>query len=85
MLKTATAEVSLPKAIVEADYAGVEICSNGFFNVRKNRKWGYVNADGEEITPLKYDTPADFEDGFAMVRYDRSFFHVDENGNEHEI
>lgn len=85
MLKTATAEVILPEAILKADYAGVEICSNGFFNVRKNRKWGYVNSKGEEITPLKYDAPADFDEGQAMVRYDRSYCYVDEEGKEHEI
>jgi hypothetical protein len=85
MLKTATADVTLPPAIVEANYAGVQICSNGFFNVRKNWKWGYANSKGELITPIKYATPADFENGIAMVRYDRSYFHIDEQGNEHAI
>lgn len=85
MLITATAEVVLPEPMLEADYAQILICSNGFFNVRKNRKWGYVDSKGKEVTPFKYDCPADFEDGFAIIRYNREFFYVDENGIESTI
>lgn len=85
MLLTATAEVVLPQTILEANYAQILICSNGFFNVRKNFKWGYLNKKGKEVTPLKYDCPADFKDGLAMVRHNREFFYVDENGTESTI
>ncbi len=57
-------------------------CSNGFFNVRKNVRYGYLNSDGEQITPIKYEAPADFRDGFATVKHDRSYFRLDENGQE---
>lgn len=48
-------------------------------------RWGYVTKDGEKITPFKYDGHADFNDGFARVKYDRGYMMLDENGVEHEI
>ncbi|MCR5145783.1 MAG: WG repeat-containing protein [Clostridia bacterium] len=85
MLVTSTAEVVLPETILKADYAQILICSNGFFNVRKNFKWGYIDSQGKELTSFKYDCPADFEGGFALVRYNREFFYLDENGTESTI
>lgn len=85
MIKSGVEVVRIPKAI-EDKYAGVNLCSNGYYNVRLNRKWGYIDGDGNEITPLKYDAPADFnEDGKALVRRNREFYYIDEAGNEHEV
>lgn len=85
MLKSGVQAIKLPKSIEDV-YAEVYKCSNGYLNVRLNRKWGYIDGEGNEITPLKYDTPADFnEDGKALVRRDRQFFYIDEAGNEHEV
>lgn len=60
-------------------------CSNGLFNVRNHIRWGYITKEGKRITPLKYDCPADFKDGFARVKYDRGYIMIDINGVEHEI
>ena len=60
-------------------------CSNGLINVRKHSRWGYITKDGKKITPIKYDAPADFKEGFARVRYDRGYMNLDVNGSEHEI
>ncbi len=57
-------------------------CSNGFWNVRQRTRYGYLNEKCEEITPIKYEAPADFKGGFAIVKYDRTYFKLDENGNE---
>ena len=85
MLKSEVEVVKLPK-VIEDKYAGVYKCSNGYYNVRLNRKWGYIDEDGNEITSSKYDGPADFnENGKALVRRNREFFYVDEKGKEHEI
>jgi len=85
MKGNATVGVVLPDTIEKANYAAVLPCSNSFFNVRKNRKWGYLDAMGNIITPCKYDGPSDFENGHAMVRRDREFFYVNEQGEERAI
>ena len=61
------------------------ICSNGFLNVRKNSKYGYLNKGGKLITDIKYEAPADFKNGFATVKYNREYFKLDENGVEHHF
>lgn len=66
-------------------YDEVVRCSNGFFNVKRHVRYGYLNELGEQITPIKYDSPADFKNGYATVKYNRSYFRVDENGEEVEI
>lgn len=40
---------------------------------------------GNIITPCKYDGSSDFENGHAMVRRDREFFYVNEQGEERAI
>lgn len=85
MFKSGVQAIKLPKAIQDV-YAEVYKCNNGYYNVRMNRKWGYVNEEGKIIIPLKYDAPADFDGtGKALVRRDREFFYVNEAGEEHEV
>ena len=66
-------------------YKEIIKCSNGLLNVRKHYKYGYINEKGEEITPMKYDAPADFKDGVALVKRDRGYFLLDERGIERAI
>ena len=70
---------------INENYDKVIECSNGLLNVCDHMRWGYVTKDGKKITPLKYDGHADFNDGFARVKYDRGYMMLDENGVEHEI
>ena len=39
----------------------------GFAAVIKDGKWGYINSDGEEIIPCKYDGASPFSEGLACV------------------
>ncbi len=66
----------------EIHFDEVIVCSNGFFNVRLNSKYGYLNKDGKAITPIKYEAPADFKNGFATVKFDRNYIKLDELGTE---
>ncbi len=85
MFKSGMQTIKLPETIKEK-YAEVIKCSNGYYNVRLNRRWGYIDGDGNEITPLKYESSADFnETGKALVRRDREFFYIDEAGKEHDV
>ncbi|MBR1653338.1 MAG: WG repeat-containing protein [Clostridia bacterium] len=85
MVKSEVEAVKLPKTIVGM-YAEVCKCSNGYYNVRLNRKWGYVNENGNVIIPVKYDAPADFDEtGKALVRRDREYIYITETGEEHEV
>ena len=68
-------------------YEEVIECNNGLLNVRKCRKWGYIDKDGNKITPIKYDGPShNFVDGKVLVKFNRSYYVIDEKtGEEHEI
>jgi hypothetical protein len=40
--------------------------------VKKNKKYGAVSLDGEETVSTIYDELSDFEDGFALAKYNKS-------------
>lgn len=81
---TTFTDQKMPKSLKTKAYDEVLECANGYYNVRKNARWGYTDERGREITPLKYDGPADFEDGLALVCYDRMYKWVDLFGIEHD-
>ena len=56
----------------------------GFAAVIKDGKWGYINSDGEEIIPCKYDGSSPFSEGLACVYVgdeNLSIEFIDEKGN----
>ena len=56
----------------------------GFAAVVKDGKWGYINSDGEEVIPCKYDGASPFSEGLACVYIgddDLSIEFIDEKGN----
>lgn len=63
-------------------YDEVLICSNGFYNVRLGKKWGYLNNDKKQITQLKYEYKADYEDGLAVFFRDGRCYLLDMFGRE---
>lgn len=48
------------------DYQG-SLC-NGLAKVKKNNKWGFVDASGNLVVSPKYDEVENFSDGLARVR-----------------
>ena len=53
-------------------YDFIDKFKNGFYKVRSNGKWGFINAQGEEVVPCQYKEASDFEDNYSLV--------MDENG-----
>ena len=54
----------------------------GFFAVRLNGKWGFIDHQGNEVITPKYDSVRDFSDGFAAVKRNHMWGFVDKTGNE---
>ncbi|MFM8233580.1 MAG: WG repeat-containing protein [Holophagaceae bacterium] len=45
-----------------------DFSSEGLARVRLDGKWGFVDEDGNEVTPLKYDSVGNLYEGFARVK-----------------
>ena len=71
--------------IVEPKY---DICNNFLFSpiteVKLNGKWGFIDTNGKEITPIKYDFCRSFSHNYdnATVKLGGKWGFVDTNGNE---
>ena len=50
--------------------------------VDKNDKWGYIDKNGKEVIPCKYDCAYAFSEGLAIVGMDCEFGFIDKNGKE---
>ena len=63
---------------------GEEVCNfvNGFAKVKLNRKWSFIDTNGNEITDFKYDGVCNFVNGFARVMLNNKWGFIDTNGNE---
>ena len=87
MATNAAIKEPVEKVIGNKSYDEALVCNNGLLNIRRCSRWGYIDKNGKEITPIKYDGPStNFVDGKAQVKYNRSYFTVDETtGEEHEI
>jgi len=57
--------------------------SNGLVAIGKDRKWGYLAADGSLQIPLKYDNASPFDNGSAVVEKDDKHLIIDKQGNEY--
>ena len=45
-------------------------------------KWGYINSEGKEVIPPKYDTTFDFKNGIAIVKQNNYYGLIDKQENE---
>lgn len=64
------------------NYDNVHGFNDGFVQVLKDGKWGFVDQTGKEIVPLIYDSTENFNDGFARVKKDGKYGFVDQTGKE---
>lgn len=55
---------------------------NGLVKVKLDGKYGFINKDGEEIIPCKYEDADAFSDGLAKVKSAEGWGFVNENGEE---
>ncbi|MFA9389200.1 MAG: WG repeat-containing protein [Prolixibacteraceae bacterium] len=56
--------------------------NQGFYKVFKNDKYGFINKQGKEVIPLKYDYTEDFNNDLAIVSTQNNFGMIDRKGNE---
>lgn len=55
----------------------------GYTPVQLNNKWGYINANGQEVIPPRYDTAGDFSNEmFAWVSINHKRGAIGRNGEE---
>ncbi|MDI9476341.1 MAG: WG repeat-containing protein [Bacillota bacterium] len=83
--KNVKIEVALEPCL---NYDSIHSFSNGLAKVYDKNKpyltrYGYINEKGEEIIPTKYCAAKDFNEGYAFVSSDETWWKiVDTNGNE---
>ncbi|MDR1897620.1 MAG: WG repeat-containing protein [Prevotellaceae bacterium] len=70
-------------ATYENYYAGqLPVFYEGFANVVKNDKWGFINETGKETIPLIYEWVDCFSEGLAAVKLNEKCGFIDKTGNE---
>ena len=55
--------------------------SEGLAKVKKDEKYGFIDAEGNIAVPLIYDDALGFSEGYAAVRQNRKYGFIDKNGN----
>ena len=48
----------------------------------KNDKYGYIDKQGNEVIPCKYDYAGGFRDGITTVKKNGKYGYIDKQGNE---
>ena len=66
----------------EADGPGVAAAADheALLPVEVDGRWGYINAEGEEIIAPRFERAWRFSDGLALVRSDGRFGYIDRSG-----
>ena len=54
--------------------------SEGLAKVELDGKWGYIDKDGNEVLPLKYDGIGYFNEGLVRVVLNRKYGYIDKTG-----
>lgn len=70
-------------------YQGIRNFSEGLAAVMKDYKWGFIDKEGNEVIPFKYDRVRDFHEGLAAVDIKMNsgippggnWGYIDKNGN----
>ena len=63
-------------------YGGRGHFHEGFAAVYRNEKWGFIDINGKEIVPPKYDYVWNFQNGFALVESGEKYGYIDTTGND---
>jgi serine/threonine protein kinase len=57
-----------------------EVSPQTLIRVESKGKYGYVDANGKKIIPLKYDKAEEFSDGLALVKLSNKYSYIDTSG-----
>ena len=63
----------------------VEDFQEGFARVKLNRKWNFINQEGQLLSNQWYDWVRDFREGFAMVKLNGEDYKLDTSGRLHNM
>lgn len=55
--------------------------SENLIAAKKDRKWGFIDKEGNKIINFEYDDYKKFSEGLAAVEKDNKWGFIDENGN----
>src|SRR5687767_5219182 len=74
------------KVVIKNKYEQVNPFQEGFASVKFNKKWGFVDTTGKEITEFKYDDSDSifyhFSDGMAAVHAEKKWGYINSSGSE---
>lgn len=65
---------------IHPQYDDVRIFSEGLAAVKQNKKWGYINKQGDLIIPYRFNEAYNFQKGFAFVKSDEGYAIIDKQG-----
>ena len=54
---------------------------DGYFAVKRNGLYGFINANGDEVIEPQYDMRSFFQDGYALVRKNKKWGLIDKQNN----
>ncbi|MEI6508201.1 MAG: WG repeat-containing protein [Bacteroidota bacterium] len=80
---TTFAQKGGPKGKQRAGYDVIHPYKNGRAKVEKNKKQGFIHADGDEFVPCKYDNIYPWEKGRAKVEIAGRYGFINEAGEEY--
>src|SRR5947208_10518550 len=75
---------SLPAQARWKNYESIRDFSNGYAAVKMNGKCGFIDKEGVEVIPCKYDDVYDgfSKDGLAAMKLNDKWALIDKKGNE---
>lgn len=67
---------------IELPYSDLGEYKDEYMVAEKERKYGYIDKNGEEKIPFKYSIAEDFKDGLGVVASSNGYGVIDKNGRE---
>ncbi|MCX6165801.1 MAG: WG repeat-containing protein, partial [Ignavibacteriae bacterium] len=81
-------DLEILKQLIEEDYKedNNDIfdkgLAKGIAKVELNDKWGFIDKEGNEVIPIKYDEIFNFKEGLARVKLNNKWGFINEQGRE---
>ena len=66
-------------------FGGLKGYNDGLVAVTKDKKWGFLNTEGNIVIELKYDKVSIFNNGSAIAKIEDNYYVLDKTGKETKI
>ena len=70
------------KQLTRGSYDWMSDCSEGTFLARRGNKFGYLNANGTNLTDMRFDDAYSFRGGTATVKVGTEIYRIDTEGHK---